>query len=68
MSDDELKAACEQLYDEQLVPSGRLAAVNALLRFARQQQAVGIRMVADPKWSDPFVAWCEAKATELEKS
>jgi hypothetical protein len=35
---DPIREAAAKLYDEQLVPSGRLAAVNAILAFAKAQR------------------------------
>lgn len=80
MSDDELRQACEEIAETVMDgtyydPTDCEEPVTCLLRFARQQQAVGVRMAvqltkshhAPSHW---YWAWlerqCEAKAKELE--
>lgn len=85
MTDDELRRACEAWLDRLTCISIRSVngtvypdAVDEVVRFAKQQQAAGVRMAGKAlkdalnPYSSRFqkpehaVNWCEAKAKEME--
>lgn len=71
MSDEALRQACAKWLDNQYGLRARPDAVESLLRFAKQQQAAGMRMAAldahENETITEFRARCEARAKELER-
>lgn len=81
MTDDDLRQACEEWFREIDLPSYEWD-IESCMRFAKQQQAVGVRMIgkeignmAQVMAGNPLLpsrsvsdlsSWCEAKAKELE--
>jgi len=76
-----IRREAEALYDEKIVPSGRLAAVNYIEAFAKAQRVKEVEAIGDGikameyhylvehycnTWKDAFAHWLSQRKKELE--